>query len=433
MSSPLLAIVGAVVVVNQVKDLIGSLYPPLAIKYNKTALSTWPVQIPTITELTEMKFKEQLTDIQFFDYCKQNGFSNEFALKYLAVANTMLSASDYIALWRRAEIDRSVLDTKLKQLHIDDNTQEEIIKATEYYPNPEDIVRFAVREVFTPATAEKFGQYEDMPDKFIEEAGKVGLTKEKATWYWAAHWGLPSAEQGFAMFQRGIIDKPTLDMLLRALDIMPYWRDALTLLAYNPITRVDIRRMYGMGLLTYEEVQRAYQDGGYSPENAMRLADFTVMDAIDEKSSLTRAAVDKQFKDDFITEQEYVDFYKQLGYTVDSINTSLSFARHDKFMDAATIKVNELTAQYKKGLVSLTDISSQLMALSVPATWVRKQLSKIELSIADKVQLPTKDDMVKWLAGGSITVAQFTDKMRRSGYLQEDIQLYLDANGLQAG
>ena len=83
---------------------------------------------------------------------------------------------------------------------------------------------------------------------------KAGLPEEQARNYWAAHWELPSAQMGYAMFQRRIIDHETLVMLLKSLDIMPFWRDKLIEMSYNPLTRVDVRRMYGLGVLSEEEV-----------------------------------------------------------------------------------------------------------------------------------------------------------------------------------
>ncbi|GAI55346.1 unnamed protein product, partial [marine sediment metagenome] len=48
-------------------------------------------------------------------------------------------------------------------------------KVTEFFPAPADLVQFAVREVYTPATVAKFGQMEDIPAKFLEECDKCFL------------------------------------------------------------------------------------------------------------------------------------------------------------------------------------------------------------------------------------------------------------------
>ncbi|GAG78096.1 unnamed protein product, partial [marine sediment metagenome] len=86
----------------------------------------------------------------------------------------------------------------------------------------------------------------------------------------------PSPQQGFDMLHRGVISDDELNMLLRALDVMPFWRDKLTQIAFRPLTRVDVRRMYKQGVLTETEVYESYLIAGYNEQNAERMAEFTV-------------------------------------------------------------------------------------------------------------------------------------------------------------
>jgi hypothetical protein len=50
----------------------------------------------------------------------------------------------------------------------------------------------------------------------------------------------------------------------------------MTQTIYNPYTRVDVRRMYGQGILTREQVKRSYMDGGYDDEHAENLTAWTI-------------------------------------------------------------------------------------------------------------------------------------------------------------
>jgi len=79
-------------------------------------------------------------------------------------------------------------------------------------------------------------------------------------------------------------------LLLREKDTAPYYRQKITEIAYNPLTRIDVRRMHRVGSLTHAGVERAYLDLGYSPTNARRLADFVeklnAKDAKDQYQSL---------------------------------------------------------------------------------------------------------------------------------------------------
>ena len=188
-------------------------------------------------------------------------------------------------------------------------------------PPLSDIIRMAVREAFTPEIAKKFGQYEDLPEAFVEWAKKQGLTKEWAERYWAAHWDLPSAQMGFEMLHRRIIDEDELKLLLRALDVMPFWREKLIQLSYEPYTRVDVRRMYSMGILTEEDVYWAYRDLGYDDERARNLTEFTVryytpedQTELDQYRQLAQSIYIKAYKRGMIDRNTCIEYLKQLRY-----------------------------------------------------------------------------------------------------------------------
>jgi hypothetical protein len=88
---------------------------------------------------------------------------------------------------------------------------------------------------------------------------------------------------------QNIIGSSTLRLLLREKDVAPFYRHKLTELAYHPLTRIDVRRLSAMGLLSHAEVERAYLDLGYSQRNARRLADF--VDALNKKARKDEAAI----------------------------------------------------------------------------------------------------------------------------------------------
>lgn len=198
----------------------------------------------------------------------------------------------------RGQISVEFHDSYMRKLGYQQSDVDHLKALYNVLPPINDLIRFAVREVYSPDVTSKFGQFEDFPDKFAQEALKQGLQPEQARNYWAAHWELPSPMQGFEMLHRGIITQADLETLLRALDVMPYWRGKLIQLNYNPVTRVDIRRMYKMGIYTREDVYNHYQQIGYAPKDATDLTEFTIRyeaaedaSSIDELHSLTRSVI----------------------------------------------------------------------------------------------------------------------------------------------
>src|SRR6266571_89003 len=155
-----------------------------------------------------------------------------------------------------------------------------------YYliPGPQDLIHMAIRNVFSPEIVERFQLFGDFPPAFEKAAAQQGISRDWAIKYWGAHWIVPSNQEGFDMFHRttdksedqhadtftlsdgtrvqNIIGRSTLQLLLREKDTAPYYRQKITDIAYNPLTRIDVRRMHRVGSLTHAGVERAYLDLG---------------------------------------------------------------------------------------------------------------------------------------------------------------------------
>ncbi len=220
-------------------------------------------------------------------------------------------------------------------------------------PSASDLVRFGVREVFTPAIAEEFGQFNEFPPAFGEAMTLLGYPagggdpatgsaapggRSWAEAYWGAHWELPSITQAFEMYHRidevtgeSIIDIETLNRLLRAQDVMPFWRDKLVKIAYNPLTRVDVRRMYKQGVLELPDVRTAYLNLGYSPENAdnltefvRRLSDTTDSDALEELADLSTSVIRQAYRRKVISREDALDTMVEGGVSAEVAEFLLS-------------------------------------------------------------------------------------------------------------
>jgi len=102
---------------------------------------------------------------------------------------------ELIDYWRRELISDGQLNIELKDLGWTDSYVKLIKEAAYPPPGVQDLITMAVREVFTPEVAESFGQFQDVPQAYLEWSSKIGLSREWALNYWAAHWQLPSPYQ----------------------------------------------------------------------------------------------------------------------------------------------------------------------------------------------------------------------------------------------
>jgi hypothetical protein len=406
-------------------NLLLGIYPPLATAYSKWTYSLTPNMIPGLGDLIELDYRKLITHDSYQDYAKQNGFAPHWSQLLYNGGKSLLTAGDYIKLWRRGELPVNELDRYLEQLRFSPEGIQQIKKVTEFFPSPQDLISFAVREVYSPDIVSKFGQMEDIPKKYLEEASKAGLPEEQAKNLWAAHWLLPGANQGFDMLHRDIIDEATLKMLLTALDIMPYWRDMLIKLSYNPLTRVDVRRMHAMGVLKEKGVFDAYRAVGYSPENAELMLDFTKRYNADEGTGLTRATVQKSYKIGLITGAQFRDYLKSFGYTDDVVEYWINVTEYEKSLAEVEAFKTELFLQYRVGSITLDDVRQELNYKGLPAEYTEIAIAEEIEKPSEKIKMATRADLERWLLLQIIDETIYSGQMKMLGYRQTDIENYL--------
>ncbi len=256
--------------------------------------------------------------------------SPKYAQKYLDAILTKPASQDLVAYNLRIDPSLNTLPEQLRKIGIHPDYAHIYQELAYQIPPVADIITMAVREAFTPAIAEKFGQYQDYPKDLETWGMKKGLSADWTKRYWAAHWSLPSTQQGFEMLHRGVIDKDELDMLLRALDVMPFWRNKLTDIAYRRLSRVDIRRMYRVGVLDEREVLEAYLELGYNERDAERMGEFTIRQVLATQSKFTSGDILSAYAKYMITRPEAKDLLEVVGIKSENMEFILSTADYKR-------------------------------------------------------------------------------------------------------
>lgn len=194
-------------------------------------------------------------------------------------------------------------------------------RAPNALPGPGDLVRFVVREALDPKLRDEqmagFNQ-EDYFDAMLSQ----GFKREWAEAFWRAHWELPSPTQTAELVHRlrpGRVPASlafTLDdarKLFQQADVMPRYIDQLLAITYAPMTRVDIRRVYQLGIMSYEEMVERYMDIGYDAATARYLADFTVKDLDPDERNLSLSQATVAYREGLIDAAELSGIAKDLG------------------------------------------------------------------------------------------------------------------------
>ena len=409
----------------------GFLIPPLGRFSTQQQNKIWSNEQLDPYILADMWAKRFMDDETYYKEMKKHGLDEKNALRIGESTKAYLQAYDYVTLYRRGEITEDALYVFLRAQKYNDDTIENILKVTEYFPSVQDLIHFAIREVYTPDTRKRFGMDEDYPSEFEENAAKAGLPKEQAQNYWASHWQLPSAQMGFEMLQRRVISEEDLSLLLKSLDIMPFWRESLKKISYNPLTRVDVRRMYGLGVLSEEDVYNSYLDVGYNPENARLMTEFTIKYENDELDGVTRANIISAFKRDLLTSAELQEYLQDLGYSEKATNFWIEMASYEEWMEDLDELTVSLERGFKTGRSTKEEIEEFLYSNEFPTSFVDKVLNKLDAIDKSGRKVLSRADLEKALKEKVITQQMFANRISRLGYDDDDFRIIMGLNGVK--
>ncbi|KKL84368.1 hypothetical protein LCGC14_1965420, partial [marine sediment metagenome] len=350
----------------------------------------------------------------------------KYARTYLDAVLTKPATQDIIAYELRQDPELSNLESELRRIGIHDKYFKVYKELAYQIPPIADIITMAVREAFSPGIAAKFGQYEDFPEPLEMWAGKKGLSPEWAKRYWAAHWSLPSPLQGFEMLHRGVINEPELNMLLRALDIMPFWREKLTKIAYRRLTRVDIRRMYKQGVLTEKEIYESYKEHGYSDENATRMTEFTVKQTLATLSKFSSGDIINAFTKRMISKNEAISLLSTIGIRRTDAGYIVSTAEYKRKWALTEQQISGIRNLYKKRVYNENETRDKLSRLNLPTEQLNVLMEQWYYEKIDELDSTwTTAQTISMLRKGIISTKRAKRELNLNGYDDEHITAYL--------
>lgn len=418
---------------------------PLGNGINQYASQMWPNELLPPQALIEAKRRDLINDNHLKLEMMKQGINEERTDLLFKTNEQLLSGMDIVQLWRRKIIDEDTRNSSLSKLGFSSENIELIIRATEQVPTADDVIRFAVREAYSPSVIAEFGQYEGAEEVIAtakDDIEATGITQDAFKKYWAAHWELPSILQGFEMLHRGVIDDGQLDLLQKAADVMPFWRDKLKAIAYNPYTRVDVRRMHKLGILTEDQVFQSYKDLGYDDEKALNLAYFTIEynDGVAEAEETrqekkeaqikeaAQGAVIKAYKDNVIRKDEAVTHLQALKYTADSIQLLLDTADYE-VQDAITQERIDIAHDaYLKNVWDHITVVAKLGELNLPGKQTAALIDKWEVEKQAKPAKLSKTELWSMYNSKIISADFVTSELKAMGYDDKYITLYFEAN-----
>lgn len=308
----------------------------------RVAQATQP-EIPSLADLATGHRLGAITDAVYDDMAQKNGYPNVWSQLALRNQEQQLSADVLLDLWRRGQVTEVQLRAEARRIGYSDESIERLWRLRFNVPGPGDVARFIIKDAYNKDLSEQLGHYDEWPEtRNLPAFQAAGLDEETALLYYASSWEDPPNARAFEMLHRttrssddpsaptytdddeswqSVIGPDTVREILKINDVPRRWRDRYTAISYLPLTRVDIRRMHKLGVLSGPQVTRAYMDLGYDFTNAKRLRAFTEsLNGVEKKNEAEvfrgpiRTRVISDYVAGTIAEADAIDTLASVGY-----------------------------------------------------------------------------------------------------------------------
>lgn len=353
----------------------------------------------------------------------------------------------------------------LRVLGYANTTREQLLDQRRQLPGMQDLVRFAVREGFgdptEPDLIERLGLDDEFPPEIVPFAIGQGFTQEWAEIFWRSHWELPSIQEGFNMrhrtaFEPFFSDQPAagsvgagtaedpvrnvytvateqdINSLFKQADILPFWRPRLEQIAFNVISRVDVRRMFDMGIFTAGEVEAVYRSQGYNETDARNLARFVERLSIQPRLTARNTEVRQQFRDGLIDRPTAEAQLQGLILTSAELQEELQTLDLDRQGTRLSREVTAWDGAFRKKLIEESTFRAELTRLEVPPEEIdfRVTLANIARPLSEdtdqaEIAASGRGTVIRRYREGQIDAAGFGEEMAILGYAELQTEQFL--------
>ena len=229
------------------------------------------------------------------------------------------------------------------------------------------------------------------------------------------------------MLHRGVITEEQLDSLFMATDIMPWWRDKLRAISYHPLTRVDVRRVYRMGIINRDQVFRTYLDLGYDEEKAEWLTRFTEMQNTEADRDLTKSEILGAYVKQIIGYADCHAMLLDLGYSEEEVAILISSKEYQEYKEWKTREMKRIERFYLAGAFTANQTINELGKLDLTGAEQDSIMKLWDSERLAKLRSPTKKDLDELFSADVITEAQYRLEVRNLGYVEKYIDWFVQA------
>ena len=366
-----------------------------------------PDKIPAVKKLlTQLGYPDDQIELMFLSF--HRGYDE----------NTIRT------LYFRDVITEQQVYERMKTIGFSKERTAEIIQSWPVIPSLQDIVRYIAKEAFEPDMIKMFGLMEDYPVIAEKWAAKQGLSKEWVEAEWVAHWRDLGIEFMLEAYHRHIVDWNFVERYMALIEIPPALRNVVKQTAFNVFTRVDVRRMHDIGVLTDDELIVAYQDQGYDENKAAKMAEFTKRYNKQHERDLTKSEVLKGYAERLITKLDTLPMLIDMEYSESEAEYLLAYEDFKFDKKLQTKKIDAIKFKFIQNFATEKDTRNQLTILALQGKHIDVLIDEWQIDIFQDQKFPSKTDLDKFIKAKIINQEIYTDEMFKLGYSQRYINWY---------
>jgi len=254
---------------------------------------------------------------------------------------------------------------------------------------------------------------------------KAGIDLEVLKWYWRAHWVLPSPQMAFEMLHRGIITQDDIRELLRISDYAPNWIEKLIAISYSPITRVDLRRLFQIGIIDEERLLKGYKELGYSEEDAKLMVEWTKIEYTQKDRDLTKTEILRNYRIGQCTRDEAKKMLIELGYNEEESEWILTYEDYKLYVEDIEAEAETVIYELSEGHISYDEATKKLTELSMPERVKIRYLNKAKREVRKTTKRPTTEELKRWYSTGIISEKDFREEMAKNKWSNKYIEYFI--------
>lgn len=294
----------------------------------------------------------------------------------------------------------------------------QVLKELRYeIPGPADLIRFAVRDVFSPEIVQQFEMSRETPTEIRPWMNKQGYGQPlgiplpvnatnaagqpiegEATWfdlYWQSHWDLPSPTQGYQMLHRlydqsrhgpspfnnpgNTFTSNDLSLLLKASDYPAYWRSRLEAISYHSLNRSDVMPMFRYNLINEATLYHGLRADGYRDEEAQILVRFAYFQKAREMgiepAKKTKQWVCKAYVGGMIDRADAINRLASIGITEEFSNAFLDSCDREELYNLNKERISTLKRGFITGVVSEDGARNLLNEMNITVRVVNRYMT----------------------------------------------------------